>query len=66
MHTLVDWVLRTFGTQIIKKKLPVRPVFPEYIFVSYDYGLSEKYFKSFPNLSQKICRVRRLRIELAT
>ena len=66
MHAFVDWVLRIFGTQIIKKKLAVRPVFPEYISVSYDYGLSEKYFKSFPILRQEICRVRRLRIEFAT
>ena len=33
----VDWVLRIFGTQVTKKKPPVRPVFPDYLFVSYEY-----------------------------
>ena len=36
----VDWVLIIFGTQVIKKKRPVRPVFPDYLSVSYDYGIS--------------------------
>ena len=27
-----------FRTQVIQKKQPARPVFPEYLFVSYDYG----------------------------
>ena len=31
--------LRVFETQVIKKKRPVRPVFPDYLFVSYDYAL---------------------------
>ena len=26
-----------FGTQVIKKKRPVRPVFPDYLSLSYDY-----------------------------
>ena len=34
----MDWVLIIFGTQVIKKKRPVRPVFPDYLSVSYDYG----------------------------
>ena len=38
MQACVDWVLKIFGTQVIKKKRPVRPVFPDYLSVSYDYG----------------------------
>ena len=38
MQARVDWVLIIFGTQVIKKKRPVRPVFPDYLSVSYDYG----------------------------
>ena len=34
----VDWVLIFFGTQVIEKKWPIRPVFPDYLSVSYDYG----------------------------
>ena len=37
MQTCVDWVLIIFGTQVIKKKRPVRPVFSDYLSVSYDY-----------------------------
>ena len=37
MQARIDWVLISFGTQIIKKKRPVRPVFPDYLPVSYDY-----------------------------
>ena len=33
----VDWILIIFGTQVIKKKQPVQPVFPDYLSVSYDY-----------------------------
>ena len=33
MQACVDWVLIIFGTQVIKKKRPVRPVFPDYLFV---------------------------------
>ena len=40
MQACVDWVLTILGTQVIKKKRPVRPVFPEYLSVSYDYDLS--------------------------
>ena len=39
MQARVDWVLIIFGTQVIKKKRPVRPVFPDYLSVSYDYAL---------------------------
>ena len=38
MQACVDWVLIIFGTQVIKKKRPVRPVFPDYLSVSYDYA----------------------------
>ena len=37
----MDWVPIIFGTQVIKKKRPARPVFPDYLSVSYDYGLRE-------------------------
>ena len=37
MQALVDWVPIMFGTQVIKEKWPVRPVFPDYLPVSYDY-----------------------------
>ena len=37
MQAAVDWILIIFGTQVIKKKRPVRPVFPDYLSVSYDY-----------------------------
>ena len=40
MQACVDWVLIIFGTQVIKKKRSVRPVFPDYLCVSYDYGKS--------------------------
>ena len=40
MQARVDWVLIIFGTQVIKKKRPVRPVFPDYLSVSYDYGFT--------------------------
>ena len=33
----MDWVLMIFGIYFIKKKRPVRPVFPDYLSVSYDY-----------------------------
>ena len=38
MQAGVDWVLIIFGTQVIKKKRPVRPLFPDYLSVSYDYA----------------------------
>ena len=38
MQARVDWVLIIFGTQVIKKKQPVRPVFPGYLSVFYDYA----------------------------
>ena len=41
MQTCVDWVLITFGTQVIHKKRLVRPVFPDYLSVSYDYGSTD-------------------------
>ena len=44
MQARVDWVLIIFKTQVIKKKWPVRPVFPDYLSVSYDYGLTLIYF----------------------
>ena len=43
MQARVDWVLIIFGTQVIKKKRPVWPMFPGSLSVSYDYGLSEHF-----------------------
>ena len=40
MQARVDWVPITFGTQVIKTKRAVRPVFSDYLSVSYDYGLA--------------------------
>ena len=37
MQARVNWDLIIFGTQVIKKKRPVRPVFPDYLSISYDY-----------------------------
>ena len=42
MQACVDWVLIIFGTQVIKKKRPARPVFPDYLSVSYGYGKTER------------------------
>ena len=42
MQARVDWVLIVFGTQAIKKPRPVRPVFPDYLSVSYDYVITNK------------------------
>ena len=39
MQAQVDWALIISGTQVIKKKRPVRPMFPDYLSDSYDYGL---------------------------
>ena len=40
MQARVDRVLVIFETQVIKKKRPVRSVFPDYLSVSYDYGVT--------------------------
>ena len=39
MQVRVDWVLIIFATQVIIKKRSVRPVFPDYLSVSDDYGI---------------------------
>ena len=41
MQARVDWVLIILGTQVIKKKRPVRPVYPDYLSVSYDHAKTE-------------------------
>ena len=41
MQARVDWILIIFGTQVIKKKWPVRPVFPDYLSVSYNYDFTD-------------------------
>ena len=38
MLACVHRVLIIFGTQVTKKKRPVRPVFLDYLYVCYDYG----------------------------
>ena len=40
MQARVDWVLIIFETQVIKKKWLVRPMFPDYFSVSYEYSLN--------------------------
>ena len=40
MQARVSWVLIILGTQVIKKKRPVRHVFLDYLSVSYDYALT--------------------------
>ena len=40
MEASVDWILIIFGNQVIQKKRPGRPVFPDYLSVSYDYAIS--------------------------
>ena len=39
MQACINWVLIIFKTQVIKKKRPVQPMFPDYLSVSYDYVL---------------------------
>ena len=45
MQARVCWILIIFGTQVTKKKRPVRPVFPDYLSVSFDYYLSDKMYE---------------------
>ena len=45
MQACIDWDLIILGTQVIKKKQPVRPVFPDYLSVSYDYGATVRNVK---------------------
>ena len=54
MQARVDWVLIILGTQVIKKKQPVRPVFPDYLSVSYDYVLTINRYKSTNGVLQQI------------
>ena len=57
------WVLRIFGTQVIKRKGPVRPVIPDYLSVSYDSfneHLCLVYFR-FQHRSKDILREKKLR-----
>ena len=55
MLACVDWVLITFGTQVIQKKQPVWPVFPDYLSVSYDYvGIYSKMSKIFKGLGLRL------------
>ena len=57
------WVQRIFGTQVIKRKGPVRPVIPDYLSVSYDSfneHLCLVYFR-FQHRSKDILREKKLR-----
>ena len=49
----MDWVLIIFGTQVIEKKRPVRPVFPDYLSVSYDYAESH-HFSFLPHYFSRV------------
>ena len=40
MQACMEWVLTILGTQAIKKERLVRPVFPDYLSVSYDYDIN--------------------------
>ena len=55
MQARVDWILIIFGTQVIKKKQPLRPVFPDYLSVSYDYGMYSPLSVSFSSLGPILC-----------
>ena len=61
MQARVDWVLIVFGTQVIKKKRPVRSVFPDYLSVSYDWfqyisiALNLAYSKNKPYKTLQYC-----------
>ena len=63
MQARVDWVLIIFGTQVIKKKRSVWPVFPDYLSVSCDYGgkflLSLRYWisKQLAMFSRLFCSI---------
>ena len=50
MQARIDWVLIIFGTQVIKKKRPVRPAFSDYLSVSYDYVIIYFSFCFYPFL----------------
>ena len=50
MQARVDWVLIIFGTQVIKKKRPVRSVFPDYLSVSYDYDIFDWFISTHPHI----------------
>ena len=47
MQACVDWVLKIFGTQVAKKKRSVRPVFADYLSVSYNYGVNKFYVNDY-------------------
>ena len=52
MQACMDWVLIIFGTQVLKKKRLVRPVFPDYLSVSYDYGFNEFIHETFTEVRE--------------
>ena len=57
MQACINWVLIIFGIQVIKKKRPVRPVFPDYLSVSYGYELT-KYDKKYTKKHGAVIQLR--------
>ena len=57
MQARVDWVLIIFGTQVIEKKRPVRPVFPDYLSISYDYVFIVCQVECYRNILKQSCRL---------
>ena len=45
---------RSLNSNITYKFLCGRPVFPDYLSVSYDYDLNNKYLKSYEGITKKI------------
>ena len=45
---------RSLNSNITYKLLCGRPVFPDYLSVSYDYDLNNKYLKSYEAITKKI------------
>ena len=67
MQARVDWILIIFGIQVIKKKRPGRPVFPDYLSVSYDYGLRYLYmFSLIEGSFENTCMCRFLYVYICT
>ena len=67
IQACVNWVLIIFGTQVIKRKRPVRPVFPDYLSLSYDCfseHLCLVYFR-FQHRSKDILREKKLRYHVS-
>ena len=55
MQARVDWVLIIFGTQVIKKKRPVWPVFPDYLSLSDEYEYKNRSSTNVDLTSYQLC-----------